>query len=347
MSASIRDVAELAGVSPRTVSNVVNDFVHVRPSTRTRVLDAIEQLNYRPNISARRLRQGRTRILGFAVPELSQPYFAELSEQVELAAQQRGYTVITTQTGGAKQSEQRMLRDFTSHIVDGLIFSPLSLIKEELYATPPNVPTVLIGEQISGSRFSDIAIDNVRATGDITRHLLERGHTRIATLGAYHSDLYRSARLRLRGYREALEAAGVPFDPDLVLYTDRFGRQAGRDGTARALAEGTRFDALVCFTDMLAFGAMRALADAGLRVPDDVAIASIDDVQESEFSVPSLTSIAPDKQAIATRAVDTLLELIGDRDRETAHVDIDYRLIARESSGPPRSAASSARDRAE
>ncbi|MGM7670891.1 LacI family DNA-binding transcriptional regulator [Microbacterium sp. A93] len=333
MSASLNDVAKLAGVSPRTVSNVVNDFVHVRDTTRQRVLAAIEEVGYRPNISARRLRQGRTRILGFAVPELSQPYFAELSELVEIAAQKRGYTVIAAQTGGIRENEVRVLRDLGSHIVDGLVFSPMTMEKEELYLTPPNVPTVLIGEQISSSRYTNIAIDNVSATADITRHLLERGHRRIATLGAYHSDVYRSSRLRLSGYRQALEDAGIPFDPALVLYTDRFGRQAGLEGITQAWKDGTRFDALVCFTDLLAFGAIRAFADLGVRVPEDVAIASIDDVQEAEFSVPSLTTIAPNKQAIADQAVDSLLALLDDDTREPTNIDIGYELIVRESSG--------------
>lgn len=333
MGASIVDVAKLAGVSPRTVSNVVNDFVHVRESTRQKVLAAIEELGYRPNISARRLRQGRTRILGFAVPELSQPYFAELSELVEIAAQKRGYTVIATQTGGIRENEVRVLRDLGSHIVDALVFSPMSMEKDELYATPPSVPMVLIGEQISSSKYTSIAIDNERATADITRHLLARGHTRIATLGAYHSDLYRSSRLRLSGYRQALDEAGIPFDPELVLYTDRFGRHAGRDGITQAWTAGMRFDALVCFTDMLALGAIRAFADLGVRVPDDVAITSIDDVFEAEFSVPSLTTIAPDKQAIAESAVESLLALLDDDTLEPANIEIGYRLVTRESSG--------------
>ncbi|MCR2813671.1 LacI family transcriptional regulator [Microbacterium sp. zg.Y1090] len=332
MATSMRDVAQLAGVSPRTVSNVVNEYEYVRDSTRERVLRAIEELNYKPNISARRLREGRTRILGFAVPELSQPYFAELSELVESAAHARGYTVIATQTAGRKDNELRMLREFTSHLVDGLIFSPFTLTDEEFHAATPSVPTVLIGEQISSPRHTGIAIDNVQATTDITRHLLEQRRRRIAVLGAYHSDLYRSARLRLQGYRDALESSGIAFDPDLVLYTDRFGRRAGYDGVTGALAHGLRFDALVCFTDMLAFGAVRAFADAGVRVPEDVAIASIDDVQEAEFSVPSLTTVAPDKKAIADTAVEQVLSLVDEPEAPPRSVEIAYRLVTRESS---------------
>lgn len=333
VAASIHQVAERAGVSPRTVSNVVNDFVHVRPETRERVQAAIDELGYRPNLSARRLRQGRTRMIGFAVPELSQPYFAELSELIEISAQRRGYTVIATQTGGVRGHEERVLREFTSHMVDGLIYSPMTMTKDELYAAPPSVPTVLIGEQISSSSYTSVAIDNVRAAGEITSHLIAAGRRRIATVGAYHSDEYRSSRLRLAGYREALRSEGIPFDDSLILYTDQFGRAAGRDGVNRALESGIEFDALVCFADVLAFGAMRALADHGLSVPGDVAIAAIDDVEESTYSVPSLTTIAPDKRAIAEAAVTTLIAAIEQDSIQPRNVEIGYELAIRESSG--------------
>ena len=276
MTANIHDVAQLAGVSPRTVSNVVNDYVHVKPETRARVQAAIKELRYRPNLSARRLRQGRTNILGFAVPELSQPYFAELSELVERSAQTHGYTVMARQTGGSLAGETRALQDFTAHMVDGLIFSPMTMVNDDLIATPPEVPTILIGEQISHSQWPALAIDNRAAARDVTRHLLDQGNRRIAALGAYHNADYRSSSQRLEGYREAMAEAGIAVDEQLMIYTDSFSREAGRTGVSQALASGLSFDAIFCFTDLLAFGALRALADAGRHTPQDVAIASID-----------------------------------------------------------------------
>lgn len=332
MGANIHDVAKLAGVSPRTVSNVVNNYVHVRPETRARVQAAIKELNYRPNLSARRLRQGRTNILGFAVPELSQPYFAELSEMIEHSARKHGYAVMTRQTGGELAGETRALRDFTSHMVDGLIFSPMTMVHNDLAATPPDVPTVLIGEQIQHPQWPSLAIDNVAAAREVTRHLIGQGHQRIAALGAYHDDDYRSSRLRLLGFKEAIAEAGLPEDPDLILYTDQFSRDAGRRGVQEALEAGLRFDAVFCFTDLLAFGALRALADACLSVPGDVRLASIDDIEEAAYSVPSLTTIAPDKQVIAEGAVAALLDLMSGQGDEYLAEDVAYSLIVRESS---------------
>lgn len=332
MAASIHDVAQRAGVSPRTVSNVVNDFVHVRAETRVRVQAAIDELGYHPNISARRLRQGKTRILAFAVPELSQPYFSELSELVEREAQSRGYTVIAAQTGGTIERELAFLRDFTSHIVDGLILSPMTMSAAELDAHAPSVPLVLIGEQISSEDYVDIAIDNVRAVQTVTEHLIATGRRRIAALGASPSQDYRSPSLRLEGYRTALDAAGIPVDEDLVLYTDRYGRDAGRAAVTRALDRGLDFDAIVSFNDVLALGALRALADRGITSPGQVAVTGMDDIEDSAFCVPSLTTISPDKPAIAASAVTRLLELIDDSSTAAADIEHDFRLVVRESS---------------
>ena len=334
MAANIHDVARLAGVSPRTVSNVVNDFVHVRPGTRTRVQAAIEELGYRPNISARRLRQGKTRILALAVPELSQPYFSELSELIERAAQAQGYTVMAAQTGGAREREIGILREFGSHVVDGLILSPMSMQATDLRENQPTVPMVLIGEQIFSEAFVDIAIDNVRAVQDVTAHLISTGRTRIAALGAYSEPGYRSADLRLEGYRAALEQAGLPFNPELVLYTDQYSRSAGRAAVLHAAEAGLEFDAIVCFNDVLALGALRALADLGVAVPGRVAVTGMDDIEDSAFCVPSLTTISPDKEAIATNAVTRLLELIDDPDAAASDIMPAHRLVVRESSAP-------------
>jgi len=333
MTANITDVARLAGVSPRTVSNVVNDYVHVSPATRARVQAAIAELNYRPNLSARRLRQGRTNLIGFVVPELSQPYFAELSELVERAASGHGMTMMARQTHGTLEGERRALRELTSHMVDGLIFSPMTMVHTELHEMPPEVPTVLIGEQISTPDWPSLAIDNVAAARAVTAHLIDRGCRRIATLGAYHSSAYRSSAMRLSGYRAAISEAGLAFDESLMIYTDEFSRGAGRDGLGAALDSGLRFDGLFCFTDLLAFGAIRALADHGLRVPDDVALASIDDVEESAYSVPSLTTIAPDKAGIAHHAVESLVAMVAGDAGAGAPDPIGYRLVVRESSG--------------
>lgn len=332
MNASIHDVARKAGVSPRTVSNVVNDFVHVRPETRARVKAAIDELRYRPNISARRLRQGNTRTIALAVPELSQPYFAELIDFVERAAQDRDYTVIAAQTGGTRARERETLSYFGSHIVDGIILSPLAISEDDLLELRPTVPVVLIGEQISTTEFASVAIDNERALFEVTTHLIGSGRRRIAALGAHRDPSYRSARLRLDGYRRALTAAGLPLDDKLTLVTDEYSRRAGYDAVLKLLASGTELDGIVCFNDVLAIGALRALADKGRHVPKDIAVTGVDDIDDARYCVPSLTTISPDKGAIATNSVLSLLGLIEARSNTPVSIEHAFQLVMRESS---------------
>jgi DNA-binding LacI/PurR family transcriptional regulator len=334
MGASIHDVAKRAGVSPRTVSNVVNDYVHVKPETRARVQAAIDELRYRPNVSARRLRQRNTRTIALAVPELSQPYFAELIDVIERAAQERGYTVIATQTGGSRERERAMLREFDSHIVDGIILSALAITTDDLAELKPSIPIVFIGEQIPPGDVITIAIDNEKALFDVTSHLIASGRRRIAALGASEDRGHRSGQLRLAGYRRAIRDAGLPLDDSLVLHTPGYSRAAGRAAARQAIERDPAIDAFVCFNDVLAIGALRALADFGISVPERVAVTGVDDIDDAAYCVPALTTISPDKGAIALSAVTSLVTLIDEPESGTASIEHAYRLIQRESTTP-------------
>ncbi|MBM0259289.1 LacI family DNA-binding transcriptional regulator, partial [Micromonospora sp. 4G55] len=167
----LKDVAERAGVSVKTVSNVVNGYLHVRPDTRARVEEAIAELNYRPNLSARNLRKGRTGVIALAVPELDIPYFAELARHVVTAAAERGWTVLIDQTGGGAERERVAAAGIGDHMIDGLILSPLALTAEDL-AGLDGTPMVLLGERVDHGPADHVAIDNVAAAREITAHLV-------------------------------------------------------------------------------------------------------------------------------------------------------------------------------
>lgn len=211
----LKDVAERAGVSVKTVSNVVNGYVHVRPDTRARVEEAIAELNYRPNLSARHLRKGRTGVIALAVPELDIPYFAELARYVVTAAADFGWTVLIDQTGGGREQERVVASGITDHLIDGLIFSPLALTAEDL-AGLDNRPMVLLGERVDHGPADHVVIDNVGAAREITSHLIGLGRRRIAAIGSQRTPEGASARLRLTGYTDALRAAGLDYDEALV-----------------------------------------------------------------------------------------------------------------------------------
>ncbi|WP_328851511.1 LacI family transcriptional regulator [Micromonospora globbae] len=327
----LKDVAERAGVSVKTVSNVVNGYAHVRPDTRARVEEAIAALNYRPNLSARNLRKGRTGVIALAVPELDIPYFAELARHVVTAAAELGWTVLIDQTGGAREQERVVASGITDHLIDGLIFSPLALTADDL-VNLDGTPMVLLGERVDHGPADHVVIDNVAAAREITTHLIGLGRRRVAAIGSQRTPEGASARLRLDGYRAALEQAGLGYDEALVAPAPVWHRADGAVAMRHLLDSGVRPDAVFCFNDTLALGALRALYEAGLRVPEDVAVAGFDGIEDGRFSVPTLTTIAPDKERIARLAVELLANRIdGDRSAPARELSAPYRLEPRES----------------
>ncbi|WP_433535854.1 LacI family DNA-binding transcriptional regulator [Micromonospora sp. CA-249363] len=328
----LKDVAERAGVSVKTVSNVVNGYVHVRPDTRARVEEAIAELNYRPNLSARHLRKGRTGVIALAVPELDIPYFAELARHVVTAAAEYGWTVLIDQTGGRREQERVVASGITDHLIDGLIVSPLGLTAEDL-ASLDGTPMVLLGERVDHGPADRVVIDNVTAAREITDHLIRLGRRRIAAVGAQRTDEGASARLRLAGYIEALRAAGLAYDEALVASATAWHRADGAAAMRGLLTTGVRPDAVFCFNDTLALGALRALHEAGLRVPEDVAVVGFDDIEDGRFAVPTLSTVAPDKEQIARLAVELLAgRLDGDSAAPARALKASYHLEIRESS---------------
>lgn len=388
MSASLRDVADRAGVSVKTVSNVVNHYPHVRASTRDRVQQALAELNYRPNISARNLRRGRSGIVALALPELDIPYFAELARCIIKVAESRSWTVLLDQTDGLPDREAVVLDGIRDQLIDGLIFSPLASGRDELAGRRDDTPMVLLGERFPGCDRPDcdrpecdrpecdrpecdrpecdrrecdgttsacggpdsaaapgmtpiaidhVAIDNVAAARDATAHLISLGRRRIAAVGVQDDAPAATARQRLQGYRVALEDADIAADPSLLGPAGRYHRADGAAAMGTLLDSDAAPDAVFCFSDLLALGALRTILDRGLRVPEDVALMGFDDAEDGRYSTPTLSTIAPDKGRIAELAVDLLAaridgtslpETSGGRPRDQR---APYTLIARES----------------
>jgi DNA-binding LacI/PurR family transcriptional regulator len=336
--ARLSDVARRAGVSVKTVSNVVNGYLHVSPATRAKVDRALTELDYRPNLAARNLRQGRSGIVALAVPDLEVPYFAELAVHLVRAARARGWTVLIDQTDGEQEREQLAIENFGTQLVDGLILSPIASGVPELAARRATTPMVLLGERVYDGPDDHVSIDNVAAAATAVRHLLEIGRRRVAAVGQQSVVSAETARLRVNGYREALSAAGLPLDPDLVVATESFTREQGAAAVDRLLGLAQPPDALFCFNDLLALGALRRLHERGRRVPAEVAVVGMDDIEDGRFSVPTLTTIRPDKERIAELAVELLAERIaaersGDVPGPGAgrEVQAPYELVVRES----------------
>jgi len=333
MPPGLKDVAARAGVSIKTVSNVVNGYVHVAPDTRARVQDAIDALGYKPNMAARQLRRGRSGVIALALPELQSPYFAEMAGLIVQAAERRSWTVLIDQTDGHADRERALVAGLRRHAIDGLIFSPLALAGEELARGGDDTPMVLLGERIWHGPADHVAIDNTAAAADATRHLAELGRQRIAAIGAQDWPSAVTSHQRLAGYRLALADAGLPADPRLVAEVVSFHRADGAAAMARLLDAPEPPDAVFCFNDLLALGAIRTLLARGVRIPDEVAVVGFDDIEDGRFSTPTLTTIAPDTASIAQLAVDLLAERLGEASEPPREVKVGHRLVIRESTG--------------
>ncbi|MBE1878651.1 LacI family DNA-binding transcriptional regulator [Myceligenerans sp. TRM 65318] len=330
----MQDVAARAGVSIKTVSNVVNGYPHIRPATRERVEEAIDHLGYRINETARSLRTRRTDMITLAVPELSLPYFAELADSVIQAADARGLTVLIEQTSHGRAREVDVLTGKRRNMTDGLIFSPLELGPEDLALFDVDFPLVVLGERVFGAPADHVTMNNVAAAKAATLHLASLGRKRIAVVGGHEGEQVGSAALRTTGYRQGLEEAGLPYDPALVAEAGLWHRSTGAEAMGTLLDDGVEVDGVFALNDALALGALHALHTRGLDVPGDVAVIGFDDIDDARYSVPTLSSVDPGREQIAQTAVDLLVARItGTETGPFRRVIPDSRIIGRESTG--------------
>jgi DNA-binding LacI/PurR family transcriptional regulator len=326
----LRDVAAHAGVSVRTVSNVVNDFPYVAADTRARVQASIAALGYRPNMAARNLRRGRTGLLALVVPEIDSPYFSELAARTVRIAERSDWTVLIDQTDGDAERERQLLHGERSQLVDGVIFSPWSVGAAELATRTDTTPMVLLGEHAGVPPVDHVVVDNVAAAAEAVAHLVDRGRRDVAAIGVLRDLGNETARQRLLGYRGALRTSGIPSRPQREVEVRSLHRSEGYRAMRALLDSADRPDAAFCFSDELALGALRAVLDAGLRVPEDVALVGFDDIEDGRFSAPRLTTVSPDKDRIAELALQSLRDRLAGDDTPARVVLAPHRLVVRD-----------------
>jgi LacI family transcriptional regulator len=330
----MRDVASKAGVSPMTVSRVINDSPRVHDGTRRRVEAAIADLGYVPNRLARGLIRRKTGALGVIVPDVANPFFTLVVRGAEEVAWRAGYHVILCNTQADLERERGYLEDMLAFQVEGLLFAPVSdRSRPHLRAlTQNNVPFVLIDRSIAGYDGDLVQGDSVGGARLLVEHLLELGHRRIAMIT--ETNEVSTARDRVRGYREALEGAGVAFEEGFVAETSALDPRGAHDATFRLLDLAEPPTAIFAVNNIAVVGVAEAARERGLAIPGDLALVCFDDIEHASRFHPFLTVMAQPAETFGTIAMQLLLDRLAGRVAERRRlVVLPADFVVRESSG--------------
>jgi LacI family transcriptional regulator len=331
--ASINEVAQMAGVSTTTVSRYMNNRIELPAETAARIDAAIRQLDYRPNILAKRLSLGRSEAIGLVTPEIANPFFAELAAAVEDEAEKHGYSVFMTSTGGHRERELMSLRRMQDGHVDGLIMMTNQPDDGKLAASLHKYGhIVLVDEDIADVNVPKLFVENRQGAYSATRFLIEAGHRRIAHIGG-PARLF-SAIERLAGFLDAMAQSGIEVPPR-HLRQGEYSRDFGLEAMRGLLDGGEPPTAVFAGSDFIAIGVMQAVREKGLSVPQDVSLVGFDDMPFADFLAPGLTTIRQPTSDLGRVGLRTLLASI--RGQEVAELTrLPVTLVERHSVAAPK-----------
>lgn len=332
MPLTLEDIAKASGVSRSTVSRVINGDENVKSETREKVIEVLRKTNFQPNLAARGLAAGRTNVLGLVIPAsvakiFSDPYFPILIQGVSSACNALQYTVMLWLA--EPEYERRMISQILHNgLVDGVIVTSMLMndpIVKSLYES--KMPFILVGRHPTLD-VNYIDVDNVQGAVEATSHLIRTGRKTIATITGPQNMV--SGYDRYQGYLNALRSRNIAFRPELV-YEGDFTEQSGYFGMQKLLA--AKPDGVFCASDMMAIGAMRAIREANLKIPEDVAVIGYDDLSISARENPPLTSLRQPVHRMGSIAAETLVDIIRHPSSQTRHILLPTELVIRASCG--------------
>ncbi|MFP4229481.1 MAG: LacI family DNA-binding transcriptional regulator [Salinivenus sp.] len=311
---TIKDVAKRAGVSSATVSNVINEKGKVSESTRKTVLQAIEELNYRPNASAqRRLQRGGRNSIGVVVKEIQNPYFAEVTVGAQRAATEAGYEIMLSSSEGDRDTEQGIVELFVERDVDGIIINPLLDREADLShlfeLKRRNIPFVLL-EEVHGLRSNLVDIDNVKAARELTQYLIDLGHTDLVHFAGPEYSMH--SKERVEGFRKTFFESGLVYSEDFVVRAGAYMREGYETGRAY-FRERDRSEwptAVICYNDLVAIGLLRALRELNVKVPEEVSVTGFDNIEHCEYAPVPLTTMGVPTLEMGQTSVEVLVRQI-------------------------------------
>jgi LacI family transcriptional regulator len=333
---TISEIAQLAGVSKATVSRVLNGYPHISAEVRQQVQKVITETGFQPNTVARLLATDRSNMIGLVIPTgpqavlsvFTDPYFPTLTQGISQVANQNHLTLALFIFHSEQEGHEKFKSILTTGLLDGLIITADR--KDDYYISVLNeyeMPFVLIGRLKNMEDFTSIDTDNFGGGYMATKHLIDLGYHRIGTVSSKQNF---SGEARYDGYRRALEEHDIPFDERLVAFGD-YSLDSGYNGARKIIP--AKPDAVFAASDTMALGTIRALREAGLHVPNDVAVVGYDDLPPAVQSDPQLTTVQQPIEETGRLAVETLIELIDDRSLPPRHVILPNQLIVRASSG--------------
>ncbi|HLV35078.1 MAG TPA: LacI family DNA-binding transcriptional regulator [Spirillospora sp.] len=327
--ATMRDVANKAGVSIQTVSAVVNGKDGISQQTRNRVLDVVKQLNYKRDPIARSMRTGQTGLVGLLIQDITNPILSKIASQVDALVSAEDHNVVLCNASSEPDRERAYLELVENRLIDGLIVVNAVDQAHTLAVLEKTATPAVFIDSLTRPSVPSVSTDDVRGAYLATQYLIEQGHQRIAHIsGATALEI---TQRRIRGYTQALSDYGLTFHRVVSPESTRWDYKAGYEAMRQILAEDQVVTAVFAAGDEMALGAYRALFECGLSIPGDVAIVGFDDIEAAAYATPSLTTIRQPFAEMASRAVSLLFQIIRGQPSEPVQIMLDPELILRES----------------
>lgn len=333
--ATIKDIARESGFSVGTVSAVLNNSNMVSDETREKVLSVIEQLNYTPNRVARNLRKNETKTIGVIVPDITNPFFSQIIRSIFNIAYKNDYLLMQLDSNESQRIGEDEVKALINQRVDGIILIG-DIVSEKFLANElqsKNIPFVVIERDYTNFDGPTFLVDTVKGGYLATKHLLDFGYKTVGVIsGPIEQKSFYSSLGRLEGYRRALNDYGLPFDEQLIQQSD-FTFDGGYQAMMKFISTDRIPRAVFAFNDLMALGAVEAIKNSGLLVPQDVAIVGYDDIPEAAYSFPALSTIRLPKKRLGEKAITELLDILKGQPIERKKIILDVDLVVRGSSG--------------
>ncbi|HEX6386666.1 MAG TPA: LacI family DNA-binding transcriptional regulator [Anaerolineae bacterium] len=326
---TIEDVAQAAGVSRQTVSRAINDKEEISQATKDRVLQAVQEMGYRPSRLAQGMVTQRTRTVGLVLADITNPFFPEVTRGVQDKAQHNDYNVFLCNTDAKAEAEMQVLRSLAAQHVDGIILFSHQASDEDLRSFADTYrPLVLINRVFEHPHVNILMVDNYRGGQLAAEYFIENGHTRIGVLTNAVTSL--SQVRRLQGFKQEMKDHGLLLANDRIVAAPA-NLEGGYQAAQQLLSRHPDTTAIFTYNDLMALGAIRASSERGLRIPTDIAIIGFDDIRFAAMATPSLSSVYVDKYAIGQKAMSRLLAMINSPDNIFPPIEMSVKLIIRES----------------